>query len=211
MAHYTDAQAKAILRDRRYWPARTQQWGVATNREFWIRSRPSDIVNDKRPLPRLSLPGAELFSTQPDGMWVYFRGTTCADVLAVEVCGSMQNLNDKRSRYISTGTGLMLVVPAKWFGHSLGLQHGGAKPNWEATGCIKGVQLPTKGVVNIPVRLLRSLFVIPDAQYASWMRNHVPAGHEFFMKHRSLKSGTGQRPKIFLGGMSFQAHFCTQR
>ena len=74
MAHYTDAQAKAILRDPQDRRARTQHWGVAGNGEYWIRARPGDAANDKKALPRLSLPGAELFSTQPDGMWVYFRG-----------------------------------------------------------------------------------------------------------------------------------------
>lgn len=209
MAHYTDAQAKAILRDRRYWPARTQQWGVAKSGEFWIRSRPSDVVNNKRPLPKLVLPGADLFSTQPDGMWCCFRGTTCVDVIAVEVCGSMPNLNDKRSRYISTGTGLMLNAPAKWFYHLIGLQNGGAKPIWEASGCLTQGALPTSGTLKIPVRLLRTLFVIPDAKYGSWVKNHVPAGHEFFMKHSTLKSGNGPRAKVFLGGMSWNAHFCT--
>lgn len=211
MAHYNDTEAKAILRDTSYWPTRTQQWGVARNSEYWIRSRPSDAANDKKPLPKLSLPGAELFTTQPDGMWVYFRGLTCVDVLAVEVCGSMQNLNDKRSRYISTGTGLMLVVPAKWFGRPINLQHGGQFPRGDATGCFKGLTLPTKGNASIPVRFLRALFVIPDAKYSDWLQNHVPAGHEFFMKHGSLKSGTGQAAQRFLGGMSFQAHFYTRR
>jgi len=211
MAHYTDKQAKAILRDSRYWRVRTQHWGVASNSEYWIRCRPSDADADKRPLPQLSLPGAELFKTQPDGMWAYFRGTTCVDVLAIEICGSMQNLNDKRSRYVSTGTGLMLVVPATWFTRPIQLQHGGQKPRGEASGCLKKATLPTKGDVNIPVRFLRSLFVIPDAKYSKWMTNHVPAGHEFFMKHNSLKSGTATPVQKFLGGMSFQSHFCTRR
>lgn len=74
MAHYTDAQAKAILRDRRYWPARTQQWGVAKSGEFWIRSRPSDLVNNKRPLPKLVLPGADLFFNSARRHVVLFSG-----------------------------------------------------------------------------------------------------------------------------------------
>jgi hypothetical protein len=210
MAHYSDEAGKAILRDTSYWPTRTQQWGVASNSEYWIRCRPSDTAGDKRPLPRLSLPGASLFTTQPDGMWVYFRGFTCADVLAVEICGSMQNLNDKRSRYVSTGTGLMLVVPATWFGRPITLQHGAQEVCGDATGCFRGIKYPTSGDLRIPVRFLRALFVIPDAQFRHWQENHVPAGHEFFMKHNSLKSGTGPAAQKFLGGMSFQAHFYTR-
>ncbi len=143
-------------------------------------------------------------------MWAFFRGLTCVDVIAIEVCGTMQNLNDKRSRYISTGAGLVLVVPAAWFGRPIRLQHGGMRPRGEATECLNGVTLPTKGSVSIPVRFLRALFVIPDDEYKDWMGNHVPSGHEFFMKHNSLKSGTGQVAQGFLGGMSFQAHFYTR-
>lgn len=211
MAHYTDNQAKAILRNPSHWPTRTQQWGVASNIEYWIRCRPGDTATDKRPLPRLSLPGADLFTTQPDGMWVYFRGVTCADVLAVEVCGSMQNLNDKRSRFLSTGAGLMLVVPATWFSRGTRVQHGGTLSRADASGCFGGITLPASGNLSIPVRFLRALFVIPDSKYADWMANHVPAGHEFYMKHNSLKSGTSQPMQKFLAGMSFQSHFCTRR
>jgi hypothetical protein len=144
-------------------------------------------------------------------MWVYFRGITCADVLAIEVCGSMQNLNDKRSRFLSTGTGLMLLVPAIWFSRDTRVQHGARLTRSEASGCFAAVTLPTTGELSIPVRFLRALFVIPDAEYSDWMANHVPAGHEFYMKHNSLKSGTAQPTQKFLGRMSFQSHFCTRR
>ena len=211
MANYTDKQAKAILRDPNYWPVRTQHWGVAKDTEYWIRCRPQDSEGDQRPYPMLSLPGAKLFKTQPDGMWVYFRGADCADVLAIEVCGSMQNLNDKRARYLSTGTGLMLNVPAKWFLQSTTVAGRGQKPRWEATGCFGSKQPAVDEDLSMPVRFLRTLFVIPDKEYAAWMKNHVPAGHEFFMKHNSLKTGTSQSTQRFLAGMSFQAHFCTRR
>jgi len=211
MGHYTDSQAKAVLRNTKYWPTRTRRWGVASNTEYWIRCRPGDTAKARNPLPRLSLPGACLFTTQPDGMWVYFRGTTCADVLAIEVCNSMQNLNDKRSRFLSTGSGLMLAVPTSWFSLGTRVQHGANLTRAAASGCFAGTTLPPGREVNIPVRFLRALFVIPDAKYSDWMANHVPAGHEFFMKQNSLKSATAQPTQRFLGGMSFQSHFCTRR
>ena len=43
MAHSTDSQAKAILRDSQYWPTRTRQWGVARRSECWIRGRPGKV------------------------------------------------------------------------------------------------------------------------------------------------------------------------
>jgi hypothetical protein len=210
VAKYSDAEGKEILRNVDFWPMRTQHWGVACATEYWIRCRPND-KNDERAYPTLSLPGANLFKTQPDGMWVYFRALRCADVLAIEVCGSMQNLNDKRSRYLSTGTGLVLIVPTDWFTRPVAVQHGTRLPRVEAAGCFKNVSFPANDAVSLPVRFLRALFVIPDQDYGPWMKNHVPAGHEFFMKHSSLKTGTSQSTQRFLAGMSFQAHFCTRR
>lgn len=182
-----------------------------TKGEYWIRCRPSDVEGDTKPLPRLALPGAARFTTQPDGMWAYLRGLTCADVLAVEVCGSMQNLNDKRARFMPTGTGLMLVVPSAWFKRPMRVQGGVYKPRAEATGCLRESEIPAKGDTQVPVRFLRVLFVIPDDQYRTWMASHVPAGHEYFMKHSSLRSGTSQKAQAFLVGMSFSSHFYTQR
>lgn len=212
MAHYSDDQAKDILRDSQYWRTRTQKWGVAKPVEYWIRCRPSDAKTDKRPLPTLCLPGANLFQTQPDGMWIYFRGTSCVDVLAIEVCGTMQNLSDKRSRFLSTGTGLMLAVPATWLHRPIALKKGAkaSQTRAQASGCLQGAVLPKKGKMHIPVRFLRVLFVIPDTKYKSWMANHVPAGHEFFIKHNSLKSMNSKPGQKFLGAMTFQAHFCTR-
>lgn len=56
----------------------------------WLRAQPPDTAN--RPGPRLRAPGAALFTTQPDGLWVWFGPEAkFADVLAIEVCGTVQN------------------------------------------------------------------------------------------------------------------------
>lgn len=209
MANLTDGEAKAILRDSQYWPTCTAKWGVSKNGDYWIRCRPSDSVTDRRPLPILRSPGARRFKTQPDGMWAYFHGSEFVDVLAVEHCGSIQNLNDKRSRYMSIGTSLLLEAPNAWLHRELARPNGGRMPRYEACGTFTDMPLK-KGKLDVPIRFLRVLFLIPDGKYADWMANSVPAGHEFFMKHRSLKTATSQDTQQFLARMSFQAHFRTR-
>lgn len=209
MAKLTDSEAKTILRNSKFWPTCTSKWGVAKNGENWIRCRPGNAVTDRKPLPILRSPGAKRFKTQPDGMWAYFRSSEFVDILAVEVCGSIQNLNDKRSRYVSFGTSLLVEVPARWLHRDIVRQNGGQMPRYKACGTFDAAP-PASGNLDIPVRFLRVLFVIPDAVYAEWMANCVPAGHEFFMKHQSLTTATSQDTQEFLARMSFQAHFRTR-
>jgi hypothetical protein len=67
-----------------------------------------------------------------------------------------------------------------------------------------------QGSFDVPVRFLRVLFVIPDEEYTSWMQSNVPAGHEFYIKHNSLKTATSPDTQEFLARMSFQSHFRTR-
>jgi len=60
-----DKQAKAILKD--VWRERTRLWERPNPDGWWIRARPGP----RSPvMPYLKTPGAELFSTQPDGLWL---------------------------------------------------------------------------------------------------------------------------------------------
>lgn len=82
----SDAEAKGVLLR---WPNRTKLWPPPQGRGFWLRGQP--VGPRKAPGPRLSSPGAKLFSTQPDGLWVHFNRTISCDVVAIEVCGTIQN------------------------------------------------------------------------------------------------------------------------
>lgn len=90
-----DAKAKKILRKK--WPGATQDiWDVPTRKHFWLRAQPVEAKSQTA--PRLSVPGSPLFKYQPDGLWVLLTKTH-ADVVAIEVCGSRQNFEQRRSKY----------------------------------------------------------------------------------------------------------------
>jgi hypothetical protein len=82
----TDSEAKKILLK---WPGRTRTvWAPPGSKGYWLRAQPQP-PNGKAKGPRIMSPGAKMFATQPDGLWVYF-GNDCCDVAAIEVCGTVQ-------------------------------------------------------------------------------------------------------------------------
>jgi hypothetical protein len=211
MANLTVQQANAIFRNPKRWPGRTGVWGVANRGEYWIRCRPSGDPADRRPQPVLVLAGSELFSTEPDGMWGYFRGIQCVDVIVFEICGTTQNFYDKRARYLSTGASLVMRIPGRWFNGTMRLQNGGSATRQRSAGTFGSTALSQSNPFYIPVRALRAVFVFPDDKYKDWKDNMAPAGHEFFMRHSSFESGNSPKTQEFLKRMSFTCHFLTQK
>jgi hypothetical protein len=197
----SDKEAKNILLR---WPTRTKTvWPPPRGSGYWIRAQPN---SGNAASPRLQSPGAKLFSTQPDGLWVYFRYSYC-DVVAVEVCGSIQNLNDKRSRYFPSSHSTVLSCNPEWFSESVTVQKGVKKARWEACGSFK--KLPSKR--TLAIRHLRVLFALPNNLYGGWRDNHVPTGHEFFCAHSSLDSYNSQPMQLFLGQMSIASQFYSSK
>lgn len=108
------------------------------------------------------------FRTQPDGLWFtlgLLRGDEHAkaefgDCVAIESCGNVQNLHDKRARYAARTTSLLLVVQQGWLDREVVLRGRGGtrRPRRE----ILGGQLPSSGDVLLPVRHLRLLYALPD-------------------------------------------------
>lgn len=196
----TDAEAKAILLTR--WPNRTRVW---PSKGHWIRAQPKDGI---RPGPKIFTPGAELFSTQPDGLWVHFNGTRSCDLVAVEVCGKVQNLYDKRSRYIPASHSIVLEASRAWLNEKIDVQGGGRKERWRAAGSLRRTIRGKRA--RIPVRYLRVLYVLPTGLYGTWCAEHPPTGYEFFCPHSSLDSFNSQRMQAFLRQMSLASHFYTQ-
>lgn len=90
----SDKQAKGILLQ---WPTQPTNWFPDGQR--WLRAQPTD---GGRTGPRLLRPGLAETSpkTQPDGLWfALLQGQALsASIFVVEVCGTAQNLHDKRSR-----------------------------------------------------------------------------------------------------------------
>ena len=194
----TDSEGKALLRR---WPERTRLWPPPCGSGYWIRAQPSDHAP---PGPKLFSPGAKLFGTQPDGLWVYFGGSSFCDVVAVEVCGTIQNLNDKRSRYIPASHSVVLRCSLAWLTACIRLQHGGEHPRWRAVGTFDTVPVED---LSIPVRHLRVLYGLPSSLYHKWCREHTPTGSEFFCPHSSLATYNSQAMQKFLARMSSASHF----
>jgi hypothetical protein len=198
----TDSEAKAILKE---WPARTKKlWTVPGKHGFWMRGQPKD---GQAVGPHLAAPGTKSFKTQPDGLWVYFQGIECCDVIVVEVCGTAQNLNDKRSRYIPASHSLILNCNKGWLNEKIPVQSGGSKARWEAAVSLFKSE-PTEDIA-VPVRHLRVIYVLPQELYDAWCSEHTPAGHEFFCSHASLDSYTSPKMQAFLRQMSPFARFYT--
>lgn len=198
----SDSEAKAILLK---WPGRTSKlWRPPGGKGFWLRGQPKA---GRIAGPKLSSPGALLFATQPDGLWVHFREINSCDVVAIEICGTDQNLNDKRSRYIPASHSLVLTCSRRWLEEEVKVQGRGWKVRWLAAGTF--AQLPA-GDISVPVRHLRVLYAIPNALYDRWCPNHVPTGYEFFCPHSSLDGYNSQKMQSFLRQMSIASQFYTR-
>ena len=197
----TDADAKEVLRT---WPGRTRElWRAPEQRGFWIRGQPKELAASAK-TPTIDIPGATLFKTQPDGMWVYLDQRKFADIVCIEICGSSQNFNDKRSRYANTVRSLVLNCSVDWLKEKVSVQGGGTKTRWRAFSTLK--KRP-KYDIRWPVRWMRVLYALPEKLYGDFVRNNVPGGHEYFCRHSSLKSYTAPQMQQFLGQMSFASHF----
>ena len=195
-----DKQAKKILMK---WPTRPS-WPQPSGKGSWVQGQPKQ---GNATGPRLSSPGAKLYTTQPDGLWVYFQGRDSCDVVVVEVCGSVQNMNDKRVRYIPASHSVILRCASDWLIEEITIVGGGRIKRWEAAGTFG--KRPRRDL-DIPVRYLRVLYALPNDIYRTWGTNHVPTGYEFFCPHSALNSYTSQKMQRFLRQMSLASHFYTK-
>ena len=125
----------ALVRERlKQWPQRPP--GVkstALRDDAWLRGRPSEDVSNH---PFLKLPGSTRWRTLPDGLWLNFVGTPVdayVDIFAIEACGSLQNLLDKRSRFAPSTHSLLAVCPVQWLLSPV--MPGDPTPRWKVTAC----------------------------------------------------------------------------
>ncbi len=199
----------------RSWPERTKSlWPQIAGKGFWLRARPGKSKSDT-PCPLLKSPGASLFTTESDGLYVYFNGYDFVDVICIEICNKDTNLHDKRSRYMPSTQSLLLQIPKSWLRRDCALPNHGKTPRWQACKSLPVPPPPDKEKPNepkkphlfIPVRFLRVLYALPDDLFSNWEANHIPAGHEFFCKQGFLNSYTGKPMQNFLKRMRSSQHF----
>jgi hypothetical protein len=126
------------------------------------------------------------------------------DVVVVEVCGTVQNLNDKRSRYIPASHSVVLNCSMAWLKESIPIQKGRLCPRWKASVSFGNAP---RADASVPVRHLRVLYALPNDIYDKWVPEHTPTGYEFFCPHSSLDSYNNQRMQQFLRQMSIASQF----
>ena len=202
----SDAQAKQILRTR--WPARSSQWPIPGYSGRWMQACP---LHGNATLPYLRRPGATLRTTNPDGMYVFVHhppppsNLRFADVIAIEVCGTLQNFGDKRSRYNPNNS--QLVLPLNWLRHRVTLTNGGVREAWRASEWYGTRPLSEEVYV---VRHLRVLFVLTDPDFTTLAMNDSLSAHEYFCKHRQLDQINGPTMQRFIKGMATMRQFSTR-
>ncbi len=196
MTTYSDSQGKEILCT---WPERSKKlWSIPDTNARWLQARPK---RGTASCPDLRSVGSSALKTVPDGLWL-LTSTEYADAMVVEVCTSVQNLSDKRSRYAPQLHALVVRIPRQWLceGFATAIR----TPRWK---CFLG-QAPG-AEVYLPIRHLRVLLFIDDANYAKVRGAITPAAHEFFARHSSLKSYTAPRMQNLLRRMNADEHWYT--
>lgn len=174
----------ALVRTRlREWPQRPP--GLSRGKrehESWLRGRPSDVSGSSHPF--LKLPGSQRLRTLPDGLWLNFGGTPLepfVDIFAIEACGTLSNLLDKRARFAPSTNSLLAVCPVPWL---LGATSASDEtPRWRCTGIFRAE--PTQAVA-LPVRDIRVLYALKMRHYNGLLQSHVPHAHEYFIPMEKL-------------------------
>ena len=180
----------SLVKERlKQWPQRPPGVSApALGRDSWLRGRPSD---DLRYHPFLKLPGSTRWRTLPDGLWLNFGGTPVdpyVDILAIEACGSLQNLLDKRSRFAPSTHSLLAVCPVQWLLSPV--MPSDSTPRWRVTGVFK--HEPTVAFV-VPVRGMHVLYGLKRKHYQGFARHQLPHAHEFFAPMEALTAYDGDK------------------
>jgi hypothetical protein len=175
-----DFQVKESLKR---WPQRPPGLAVSRRgRNVWLRGRPDDYSRSSQPF--LKVAGSTRPRTYPDGLWLNFGGTIgdgFVDILAIEACGTAQNLMDKRSRFAPSTHSLLAVCPVSWLLDAV--MPGDPTPRWDAIGILP--RAPVLPVV-LPVRETLVLYGLKERHYAGFARHQLPHAHEFFVPMEAL-------------------------
>jgi hypothetical protein len=172
----------------------------------WLRARPGSPSEPGQPY--LKLPGSNTFRTIPDGLWLHFSpdpDDRWADILCIEACGSVPNLQDKRARFAPSTSSLLAVCPLRWM-----LEPAEASeptPRWHMMRLLRTE--PTEALV-LPVRDIRVLYGLKLRHYESVARAQVPHPHEYFCPIEALTAERGHEDPALtalIGRASAAANF----
>jgi hypothetical protein len=172
----------------------------------WLRARPGEPSEPGQPF--IKLPGSSTFRTIPDGLWLHFSpdpDDRWADILCIEACGSVPNLQDKRARFAPSTSSLLVVCPLRWLLDRA--EPGNPTPRWHMIRLLRGE--PTEPLV-LPVRDVRVLYGLKTRHYESVARGQVPHPHEYFCPMEALTKERGfEDPDLaaLIGRASAAANF----
>ena len=176
----------------RHWPQHPPGMGKRLrDRDAWLRARPGTEPASGIQGPYLKLPGSDRLRTLPDGLWLNFGGNVqepFVDIFAVEACGSLANLLDKRSRFSPTIHSLLAVCPVPWLLAPFLLND--PTPRWQATGVIR--REPTQQLL-LPVRDLRVMYALKNRHYQGFVEHHMPHAHEYYVPMETLIAVDGDK------------------
>lgn len=174
----------ALVRERlQRWP-QSPPGLAALNAEpkQWLRGRPG--VSSEGSHPFLKFPGSSRLRTLPDGLWLHFGGTPgepFVDIFAVEACGSLSNLLDKRSRFAPSTHSLLAVCPLPWLSSPASAND--TTPRWQLTGVLR--RLPGEPLI-LPVRDIRVMYGLKQRHYEGFAKTQIPHPHEYFVPMQAL-------------------------
>lgn len=166
----------------------------AGRQAVWLRGRPVGDLDACHPF--LKVPGSDRLRTLPDGLWLKFGGTPpepYVDIFAVEACGTLQNLLDKRSRFAPSTHSMLAVCPVPWLLAPMGGEDN--RPRWQATGVM--LREPVIQFV-LPVRDIRVLYALKRDHYAGFARHQVPHAHEYYAPMDALTAENSERDPALL-------------
>jgi hypothetical protein len=168
-----------ILRNNPGWPNRPTSWPGGKR---WLRGRPGAEGETRLPSLNRAVTGAV---SEPDGLWIGFVNRpqdelpVAVDLFAIEICGTDQNLYDKRSRFLPATSSLTLRVQKSWLDRVVTVQRGATRRRFEA---VDSFQTPPGKDLHLPVRSIRVLYVLPNDP------RHRSARSGLCLFHRALIS-----------------------
>jgi hypothetical protein len=127
------------------------------------------------------------------------------DIFAIEACGSLQNLLDKRSRFAPSTHSLLAVCPVPWL--LAPIMAGDPTPRWKITGVLD--REPVTPFV-LPVRGMHVLYGLKRDHYLGFARHQLPHPHEYFVPMEALTAKNGDKNpnlRALLARASAATHF----
>lgn len=198
-----------FVRDRiRAWPQTPPglEHADARGQGVWLKARPGPALESDA--PSIKIPGAARMRTFPDGLWLWFGGTMAdpyVDIFAIEVCGSLQNLLDKRSRYTPSLHSLLISCPAVWL--KRGVAEHDDTPRWQTIGLFDH---EPDAPIALPVRDMRVLYALKPKHFTEFAAHNIAHAHELFAPIDILVDESGwQAPALrqFLFHAARRANF----